>query len=279
MFGAARAAAFIVRHGAICLASKTTFAIVKVMTQNNLLLISSSYAGEGSYMTHCWNALKNFYGDSGDKYVLFIPYANAYDWQRFADECIADFEKHNIKMKSILDYTDPRTALGDKNLAGVFVAGGNTFKLLKYLYDYTLIDAIKLLVNDGLPYAGASAGAVVACPGIYTTNDMPMVEPQSLKALGLIPFQINPHFVSGELVANHHGETREQRIRQFQTEHNIPVVGLRESGWLEIHGNSAELGGSEPGVLFAVGKEPVQIGPGLCRNLQAYLTTSASACE
>lgn len=247
----------------IRLISSTAFAIVKSMTQPNLLLVSSSYTGDGDYLDHCWNALNNFYSTKDDKHVLFIPYANAYDWQGFVCERLPYFGRHGIRAKSILDYDEPRAALDDKNLAGIFMAGGNTFKLLKYLYDYELINPVRQQVNEGLPYAGASAGAVVACPGIYTTNDMPMVDPKSLEALNLIPFQINPHFVPGELVANHHGETREQRIQQFHTEHKMPVIGLREGGWLEIHGSSLRLCGKDAAVLFEADREPEVIPLGL----------------
>ena len=244
------------------LISNSAFAIVKTMIKNNLLLISSSCVGEGDYLAHCWDILKSFYGAAGNEHVLFIPYANAYDWRWFAGECMPYFEEHGIKVKSILDYDDPKTAVDDKNLAGVFMAGGNTFKLLKYLYDYELIAPIQQCVAKGLPYAGASAGAIMACPGIYTTNDMPMIEPKSFKALDLIPFQINPHFVSGELITNHHGETREQRIRQFHAEYKMPVIGLRENSWLEIHGNSILLGGTESGVLFEANEESTSLNPG-----------------
>jgi dipeptidase E len=231
--------------------------------QHNLLLISSSYAGDADYLEHCWNALRNFYGAMDGKYVLFIPYANAYDWPGFAHECMPHFEAHGIKVKSILDYDNPQTALDDENLGGIFMAGGNTFKLLKYLYDYELIEPIRQRVNNGLPYAGVSAGAIVACPGIYTTNDMPMVEPASLTALNLIPFQVNPHFIPGELIHDHHGETREQRIRQFHTEHKTPAIGLRESSWLEVHNSSLELCGESPAELFKAGKKSETLVPGV----------------
>lgn len=241
------------------------------MAQHNLLLISSSYAGNGDYLDHCWDNLKNFYDTSGNKHVLFIPYANTYDWQGFAYECMPYFEKHGIKTKSILDYDQPRSALDDANLGGIFVAGGNTFKLLKYLHDYGLIVPIRQRINDGLPYAGASAGTVVTCPGIYTTNDMPMVEPKAFEAFNFIPFQINPHFVPGELITNHHGETREQRIQQFHTEHKMPVIGLREGSWLEIHDNSIELCGKDSAVLFEAGKTPEEIAPGIISSLSISL--------
>ena len=233
------------------------------MLTNNLLLISSSYAGQGDYLEHCWEALDHFYNLGDGKHILFIPYANAYDWQAFAREYVSYFENHDIKVRSILDYDNPHTALGDKNLAGIFMAGGNTFKLLKYLHKYELVEPIRRLIGGGLPYAGTSAGSVVACPGIYTTNDMPIVEPGTFKALNLVRFQINPHFMPGALIAEHHGETREQRIQQFHTNHTLPVIGLKEHSWLEIHGNVIELCGKDPAVLFEANKEPHFISPGI----------------
>jgi dipeptidase E len=228
----------------------------------NLLLISSSYAGDGGYLEHCQDALKNFYSVPAAKHVLFVPYANAYNWRQCANESIAQFKKLGINAKSILDYPDPRAALDDPSLAGIFIAGGNTFKLLASLYDYDFVAPIQRAAKNGLPYAATSAGAVVACPGIYTTNDMPMVEPKTFAALNLVPFQINPHFVPGELIANHHGETREQRIRQFHTERATPVVGLRESSWLEIHSDSNVLGGEDGATLFEAGQEPQVLARG-----------------
>jgi dipeptidase E len=233
------------------------------MIKHNLLLISHAYAGDRGYFDHCWEAFKNLYGVTNGKHVLFIPYANAYNWEGFAHERMPHFEAHGIKMKSILAYEDPRAAVADDNLAGIFMAGGNTFKLLKYLYDYELIEPIQQRVNTGLPYAGVSAGAVVACPGIYTTNDMPIVNPKTLKSFNFIPFQINAHFIPGALMANHRGETREERIRQFHTEHEEPVIGLRESNWLEIHDNSLELCGEDSAELFGPGKEHEALIPGV----------------
>lgn len=233
-----------------------------MMTQRNLLLISSSYARDGSYLAHCWDALRNFYSASGNKHILFVPYANAYDWQGFVRECTPNFESNGIKIKSILDYEHPQDALSDKDLAGVFMAGGNTFKLLKWLHEYKLVDAIRQRTHEGLPYTGVSAGAIVACPGIYTTNDMPMTEPKSLKALDLVPFQVNPHFVLGELIAKHHGETREQRIQQFHTEHKIPVIGLPEGSRLEVHDDSMVLGGKDTAALFEANEETITLTPG-----------------
>jgi dipeptidase E len=247
------------------------------MRQNNLLLISSSYVEDGDYLEHCWEVLENFYKAANGGHILFIPYANAYDWPGFAQECMPYFEKHDIKVKSILDYDVPRSALDDQNLAGIFMAGGNTFKLIKYLYEYELIEPLRQRVEEGLPYAGTSAGAVVACPGIYTTNDMPMVEPEAFDALNFVPFQINPHFVGGELIPDYHGETREQRIRQFHTGYKMPVVGLKEGGWLEVHEGSLELGGKDVAVLFEAGKDSETLAPGIVAKPMLSKSTDSSS--
>ena len=113
-----------------------------------------------------------------------------------------------------------------------------------------------------MPYIGSSAGSVVACPTIRTTNDMPIVEPAGLEALGLVPFQINAHYLDADPASTHMGETREVRLRQFHEENREPVVGLREGTMLRIEGDSVALQGSRPARIFRRGKEPVEVSPG-----------------
>jgi len=145
----------------------------------------------------------------------------------------------------------------------IFVGGGNTFRLLKTLYDEKLIDVIRDRVRDGgLPYIGSSAGTNIAAPTIRTTNDMPIVEPGSLDALGLIPFQINPHYIDSDPGSTHMGETREQRLLQFHEENEAPVLALREGAWLRVDNSSARLAGTTGARLFLRGRDPVEVKPG-----------------
>jgi dipeptidase E len=142
----------------------------------------------------------------------------------------------------------------------IVVGGGNAFRLLKTFQDSGLLDSVRERVLDGLPYLGASAGTNLACPTIRTTNDMPIVEPRSLVALGLVPFQINPHYV--ELDAAPHAASRDKRIGEFLHENGVPVVGLREGAWLDVRDESVVVGGPTGGKLFQRGSEPRDLQPG-----------------
>ncbi|HVQ38202.1 MAG TPA: dipeptidase PepE, partial [Pyrinomonadaceae bacterium] len=144
----------------------------------------------------------------------------------------------------------------------IFIGGGNTFRLLKALYDFDVLARIKSRAEDGMPYMGASAGSNVAGPTIRTTNDMPIVEPPSFDALGLVPFQINPHYLDPDPGSTHMGETREERILQFLEENEAPVVGLREGAMLRVEGGIAMLKGSAGARIFRKGELPIEAAPG-----------------
>jgi dipeptidase E len=145
----------------------------------------------------------------------------------------------------------------------VFVGGGNTWRLLKALYEMDLLALIRARVLEGsLLYAGASAGSNVAGPTIKTTNDMPIVETPSLQALGLVSFQINPHYLDPDPASKHMGETRETRLREFHEENDTPVVGLREGAILRVEGESIVLKGQAGARLFRRGQEPVEVALG-----------------
>ena len=122
--------------------------------------------------------------------------------------------------------------------------------------------AIAARVRDGLPYLGASAGTNMACPTLRTTNDMPIVQPASFEALGLIPFQINPHYLDPDPASTHQGETRQRRIEEFLEENDVPVLGLREGSWLRVRGGAAAIGGTAGARLFARGAGPRELPPG-----------------
>ncbi|HEV8204841.1 MAG TPA: dipeptidase PepE, partial [Pyrinomonadaceae bacterium] len=143
-----------------------------------------------------------------------------------------------------------------------FIGGGNTFRLLKTLYEFDLIDVIRERVDAGMPYIGSSAGSNMACPTIRTTNDMPIVQPPSFNALGLVTFQINAHYLDPDPNSKHMGETREERINQFHEENEMPVVGLREGAMLRIENGETILRGSTGARIFRRGLEPIEILPG-----------------
>src|SRR5262249_11061942 len=128
--------------------------------------------------------------------LLFVPYALK-DHDQYVVTMIQRGIDAGYELDSLHTHTDPVRAIW--NSEGLFIGGGNTFRLLKTLYDLQLLDVIRTKTKAGLPYLGISAGCNVACPSIKTTNDMPIVEPPSLNALGLVPFQVNPHYVHGAM--------------------------------------------------------------------------------
>ena len=144
----------------------------------------------------------------------------------------------------------------------MFVGGGNSFRLLRALQDTGLGAAIAERVRAGLPYLGSSAGTNMACPTLRTTNDMPITEPASFAALGLIPFQINPHYVDPDPASTHQGETRQRRIEEFLEDNDVPVLGLREGSWLRVSGGLARTGGTTGARLFTRAAEPRELPPG-----------------
>jgi dipeptidase E len=152
-----------------------------------------------------------------------------------------------------------------------FVGGGNAFRLLKAFQDSEFLDALRRRVRDGMPYLAASAGTNLACPTIRTTNDMPIVEPRSLVALGLVPFQINPHYAEEHPANPPFAESRDKRIDEFLQVNDVPVVALREGAWLEVHDDSILVGGETSGRLFQRGGEPRDLPTGT--ELTALLRT------
>jgi dipeptidase E len=163
-------------------------------------------------------------------------------------------------LTSVHTTADPRKAVRDTDV--VFIGGGNTFRLLKVLYDFDLLEVIRNRVADGMPYIGSSAGANVAGPTIKTTRDMPIVQPPSFDALGLVPFQISPHYLDPDPNSTHMGETQEERILQFLEENDTPVAGLREGAIVRSENSATILKGSSGARIFRKGMAPVEVLPG-----------------
>jgi dipeptidase E len=216
-----------------------------------LLLISSSSVHGYGYLDHPDPFIRAFLG--GARRVAFVPFA-AHDHDAYTTKVRDRLARMNLDVVPIddLDHAD-----------AIFVGGGNTFRLLKTLYDRDLLTTIRDRVRAGLPYLGASAGTVIAAPTMQTTNDMPIVEPQSFAALGLIDFQINPHYLDPDPQSTHRGETREERIREYLDENEGPVVGLREGSMLQVENGVITLLGEKTARLFRRGEEPVELDPGV----------------
>jgi len=164
------------------------------------------------------------------------------------------------RLESIHNTPDVQQAVNDT--AAIFIGGGNTFRLLKALYDFDLLRSIRRRVVEGMPYIGSSAGSNVAGPTIKTTKDMPIVQPPSFDALGLVPFQISPHFLDPDPNSTHMGETQEERILQFLEENDTPVAGLREGAMVRVEKGRTILKGSSGARIFRRGHEPIEAHPG-----------------
>lgn len=226
-------------------------------TSRRILLISNSTLFGGGYLDHAAGEISDFLGDV--ERVLFVPYA-LYDQNAYALLAHARFQQMGYDLESIHLASDPRAAVEDAEV--IFIGGGNTFRLLKALYDFDLLHAIRRRVDSGTPYIGSSAGSNVAGPTIKTTNDMPIVQPPSFDALSLVSFQINPHFLDPDPNSTHKGETREERILQFLEENETPVVGLREGAIVRVEHGVTILKGSSGARIFRKGLEPMDVMPG-----------------
>ena len=226
-------------------------------TTQRVLLISNSTLHGSGYLDHAESEIRNFLGNL--KRVLFVPYA-LFDRDKYAATAQQRFEKMGYDLTSIHTAANAIAAVNESD--AIFIGGGNTFRLLKALYDAELIEPIRNRVLNGMPYIGSSAGSNVAGPTIKTTNDMPIVQPPSFNALGLVSFQINPHYLDPDPNSKHMGETREERIVQFLEENDTPVVGLREGAMLRIENGETTLRGSSGARIFRRGREPLEILPG-----------------
>jgi dipeptidase E len=221
-----------------------------------LLLISTSTVFGTRYLEHAFDELREVLSGAGS--VLFIPYA-LQNHAAYAAKARETFSQLGVDLESIHEAGDPRRAV--ERAPAVFCGGGNTFRLLKTLYDLRLLDVLRARALEGMPYAGASAGSNLACPTIRTTNDMPIVQPPSFDALSLVSFQINPHYLDPSPGSTHMGETRETRIREFHEENAAPVVGLREGSMLRVEGDSLLLEGRAAARVFRRGRDPVEVAP------------------
>src|SRR6185295_16217102 len=213
-----------------------------------LLLVSNSTLYGSGYLDHAEAEIRDFLGDV--KKVLFAPYA-LYDRDAYASTARERFQRMGYELTSIHTASNPQAAVGEAEV--VFIGGGNTFRLLKALYDFGVLDPIRKRVNDGMPYIGSSAGSNVAGPTIKTTKDMPIVQPPSFDALGLVPFQISPHFQDPDPNSRHMGETQEERILQFLEENDTPVAGLREGAMVRVENGAYVLKGSSGARIFRKG--------------------------
>lgn len=221
-----------------------------------LLLLSNSTDYGRSPLEHAHSALRDALGHH--RTVTFIPFAQR-NVDKYTSEIAAALRPLDISVVGAQTFADIRAAVNESEV--IYVGGGNTFRLLKALQDLRLMETISKRVVAGIPYIGDSAGSIIAGPTIQTTNDMPVVEPAGFRALGLVPFQINPHYIAGAAVPQFMGETRDERIDDFLDEVDVPVLALREGSWLRVDGDEASLGGTGGASVFQRNREVRTVEP------------------
>jgi len=228
--------------------------------QNSRLLIISTSKIHGSpYMEYIAEEIKDFLGDK--KELLFIPYAQpgGISFDEYTSYPQVALKDLGIVVKGIHQYPSAPEAIAQAQ--AIFTGGGNTFLLLKTLYEQGLIGPLRDAVSKGTPYMGSSAGSNISGLSIGTTNDMPIVYPPSFEALQFLPFNINPHYLDPNPDSKHQGETRETRINEFHFQNTHKVIGLREGSWLRVEGQQIFLKGEHSARLFEAGKDAQELMP------------------
>jgi dipeptidase E len=214
----------------------------------NIIIASTSTLHGGDYLEYLLPELSKHFKNC--KTILFIPYARpgGISHEEYSTKASLALNKINIAVKGIHEFEDPTSAI--ENAEGIFTGGGNTFVLVNELYKNNLMTTLNQAVKKGIPYLGTSAGSVICGLSMQNTNDMPIVYPPSFQTTGLIPFNINAHYLDADLQSKHMGETRETRLKEFHAFNTIPVLGLREGSWLDVKGSKILLKGNLPSLLF-----------------------------
>ncbi len=223
----------------------------------NIIIASTSTLHGGDYLEYLLPELSVHFEHC--KTILFIPFARpgGISHEEYTSKVATAFAKINKEVKGIHEFEDFSTAI--TNAEGIFTGGGNTFLLVTQLYKNKIMTVLAETVKSGIPYLGTSAGSNICGLTMQTTNDMPIIYPPSFVTLGLIPFNLNPHYLDPDLQSKHMGETRETRINEFHAFNNVPVLGLREGSWLEVKDNKTTLKGNLTARLFMPNQTPVEI--------------------
>ena len=226
----------------------------------NLLVVSTSTIHGSGFLEYIKEDFVKFIASDE---LLFIPYArpSGISFEEYTAKVQEALNDQNIKVTGLHEFQNKKKAIQEAK--AIFVGGGNTFLLLKTLYDLDLVHQLRVQIGKGTPYVGTSAGSNLTGLTIGTTNDMPIVYPASFDALAFLPFNINPHFLDPDLNSTHKGETRETRIQEFHQFNPQPVLGLREGSWLSVNQGEIRLEGSLTARLFRANREAVELAPGL----------------
>ncbi len=223
----------------------------------NLIIASTSTLHGGDYLEYLLPELQLHFDHC--KTILFIPFARpgGISHNEYTEKVALAFAKINKKIKGIHEFEDFSKAI--LNAEGIFTGGGNTFLLVSQLYKNNIMTLLADTIKNGTPYLGTSAGSNICGLTIQTTNDMPIIYPPSFRTLGLVPFNLNPHYLDPDLQSKHMGETRETRINEFHSFNNVPVLGLREGSWLDVKGDQITLKGNLTARLFRQNQTPEEI--------------------
>lgn len=223
----------------------------------NLIIASTSTLHEGAYLDYLLPELRVLFKEC--KIIVFIPFArpSGISHEEYTKRVALTFAKIDKEIIGIHEFENFTQGIIDAE--GIFTGGGNTFLLVSQLYKNNLMSVLSETIKRGTPYLGTSAGSNICGLTMQTTNDMPIAYPPSFKTLGILPFNINPHYLDPDSNSKHMGETRETRIKEFHSFNNIPVLGLREGSWLVVKGNEIILKGDLKARLFLANKNPTEI--------------------
>ncbi|GAA4458034.1 dipeptidase PepE [Rurimicrobium arvi] len=241
------------------------FASALYVMKNILLASTSTLFGE-NYLAYLQPALRDLFRDVDE--IIFVPFARpgGISHDEYTAKAAAAFAEAGIEVRGLHTYANPASAI--RNAKGFFTGGGNTFLLVKQLHELGLMSVLKEAVESGIPYLGASAGSNIGGINMQTTNDMPIVYPPDFRTMGLVPFNLNPHYLDPNPDLKHNGETRETRIREFHTQNDIPVVGLREGNWIRVKGDTVTTEGTCLTRIFLKDREPYELEPGALLRFQ-----------
>lgn len=225
----------------------------------NLIIASTSTLHNGSYLEYLLPELEIHFKNVST--LLFIPYArpSGITHDEYTKKVKEVFSTIGKNVKGLHEFENPIEAIN--NAEGIFTGGGNTFLLVSELYRNNVIDVLEQKLKDGIPYLGTSAGSNICGLTMGTTNDMPILYPPSFKTLGMVPFNINPHYLDPDINSKHMGETRETRINEFHKFNPQEVIGLREGSWLDVKGEKIILKGNLTARWFIANKAPIEIDP------------------
>lgn len=229
-----------------------------------IIIASTSTIYGGQYLDYLLQDLATFFKDINE--VLFIPFArpNGISHDGYTLKAREAFHKIDKNIVGIHKFVNPNQAINEAK--AIFTGGGNTFVLVNELYKRGILSELKAVISNGTPYLGTSAGSNICGLTMNTTNDMPIVLPPSFKTLGVVPFNINPHYLDPQPNLKHMGETRETRIKEFHAFNTQTVVGLREGSWIHVNNEELILKGKDTARVFEYEREPYEVESGFNFN-------------